>query len=447
MSTPQSRLSHLTSSLQPPPDLPSALSALALAFPYSQLSLDPKELTRHGTSFGSFSPALPPSIIVHAESTADVVKVVNIATLYSIVVIPVAGRTSLEGQFLPPALLSNLNTPPPCCPSSPSPLPLSSSPKIDVKSHPQTSPPTTRPTIHLSLSRMDKILSVHPLDFQAIVQPGVGWQTLNEHLVETGVQQQFPIDPAPGAQFGGMVGVGGSGTNAVGYGTMRSEWIQNLEVVLMSGEVIQTRGNGRSRKTSTGWDVGLALTSFRTVSSATSFVVSLLASGVSPISLEMLDGTSIRGLNLAEILPYKLVEEPTVFITDVCVPISRLAEFVDRSELDVLASGLLAPIVAHIGDGNVHRAILFLPTPGATTIPPAVLSLASRLSNLAISLEGTCAGEHGIGTTKRKFLRKELGAGTLGVMRRVKGLLDPRGLLNPGKVLFETLEEEERESE
>ena len=75
-----------------------------------------------------------------------------------------------------------------------------------------------------------------------------------------------------------------------------------------------------------------------------------------------------------------------------------------------------------------------------------MLALASRLSNLAIALEGTCAGEHGIGTTKRKFLRRELGAGTLRIMHQVKNLLDPKGLLNPGKILYATEEEEARES-
>lgn len=92
---------------------------------------------------------------------------------------------------------------------------------------------------------------------------------------------------------------------------------------------------------------------------------------------------------------------------------------------------------AHIGDGNVHRAILY--TAGSEQ---AAGKLAGELSRLAISLEGTCAGEHGIGTTKRKYLPQELGRGTLSVMRRIKRELDPLGLLNPGKVVFEAEEEE-----
>lgn len=74
---------------------------------------------------------------------------------------------------------------------------------------------------------------------------------------------------------------------------------------------------------------------------------------------------------------------------------------------------------------------------GAKT-PPEVVALASRLSKLAIVLEGTCTGEHGVGVKKRQYPDEELGAGTLEIMRKVKNLLDPDGLLNPGKVIYET---------
>lgn len=130
-------------------------------------------------------------------------------------------------------------------------------------------------------------------------------------------------------------------------------------------------------------------------------------------------------------------------ITDICVPLSRVAEFVDRSDVFVRESGLLAPVVAHIGDGNVHRAILFKGSDRTSTgPPPPVEELAKKLALLAIELEGTCSGEHGIGLTKRGYLRRELGEGTLGVMRRIKREMDPLNLLNPGKILFEEGDED-----
>ena len=374
-----------------------------------------------------------------------------------------------------------------------------------------------------------------------------------------------------------------------------------MTVVLMDGSVIRTKGSNRARKSTTGWDTGrlflgsegtlgvrsldcafttggadslshcpqiiteltvrlapvvplkVALTSFPSVAKAVTAVVDILGAGLTPTSLELLDGTSIRGLNLAKILPDELPEEPTVLmrfsnasdevnrasldtvakivkrvgarelrvakneeendelwkarkvrrflvsapcsracalllcslctfarsrstgrnsfssvqavvpwqvllafsssapanvgttsssqrqevleltsflrsmrmqITDVCVPISRLAEFVARSEELVQRSGLVAPIVAHIGDGSastdlslsigppsrareatltrrlpadVHRAILWKGAEGETERPKEVEHLAKALVKLALELEGTCAGEHGIG--------------------------------------------------
>lgn len=88
----------------------------------------------------------------------------------------------------------------------------------------------------------------------------------------------------------------------------------------------------------------------------------------------------------------------------------------------------------------MHRAILFKSLPGSTLVPPEVAALASSLCQLANSLEGGVAGEHGIGINKRKYLEQELGRPTLDLMRRIKNELDPLGLLNPGKVLFEDWE-------
>lgn len=79
------------------------------------------------------------------------------------------------------------------------------------------------------------------------------------------------------------------------------------------------------------------------------------------------------------------------------MPISRLAEFIARSDTYVSESGLCAPVVAHIGDGNVHRAILWKGAEGETKPPREVEALAKKLVELAQELEGTCAGEHGIG--------------------------------------------------
>ncbi len=82
------------------------------------------------------------------------------------------------------------------------------------------------------------MLALHKDDLDAVVQPGLGWEDLNEQLAEHGLF--FPPDPGPGAQIGGMIGTGCSGTNAYRYGTMR-EWVLSLTVVLADGTVIKTR--------------------------------------------------------------------------------------------------------------------------------------------------------------------------------------------------------------
>jgi D-lactate dehydrogenase (cytochrome) len=121
-------------------------------------------------------------------------------------------------------------------------------------------------------------------------------------------------------------------------------------------------------------------------------------------------------------------------ITDVCVPVSRLAECLTETRKDADASGLVAPIVGHVGDGNFHMLILIDPAnPDDVTRAKA---LHARMVARAIAMEGTCTGEHGIGLGKIGFLVDELGE-AVDVMRDIKRALDPQGLMNPGKIFAE----------
>ena len=119
--------------------------------------------------------------------------------------------------------------------------------------------------------------------------------------------------------------------------------------------------------------------------------------------------------------------------TDAIVPISRLADLVVGAKEDILASGLTAPIVGHVGDGNFHLAILVDPDDPAELERAKALN--DRLVRRAIAMDGTCTGEHGVGYGKAAFLEIEHGPETLAMMRAVKSALDPDGLLNPGKVI------------
>lgn len=118
--------------------------------------------------------------------------------------------------------------------------------------------------------------------------------------------------------------------------------------------------------------------------------------------------------------------------TDVCVPISRLAECVEETCKDIEESGLIAPIIGHVGDGNFHT--LPLAMPDDHEMREKINAFSERLSARAIAMGGTCTGEHGIGQGKRAYLMEEAGE-SFAVMTAIKQALDPDGILNPGKVL------------
>ncbi|MDF1728238.1 MAG: FAD-linked oxidase C-terminal domain-containing protein [Sulfitobacter sp.] len=123
----------------------------------------------------------------------------------------------------------------------------------------------------------------------------------------------------------------------------------------------------------------------------------------------------------------------TAVATDVCVPISRLADAVEAAEAKATELGLQAPTVGHAGDGNFHATVL-VDRENEEEMARAA-QFVSWLNDLAISMDGTCTGEHGIGQGKRPYLVKELGADTVDVMGAIKRALDPDNIMNPGKIL------------
>lgn len=121
------------------------------------------------------------------------------------------------------------------------------------------------------------------------------------------------------------------------------------------------------------------------------------------------------------------------YVTDVCVPISRLADCILKTKQEIQTSGLVAPLLGHVGDGNFH--VVFPLDPNH----PEELKEAQRLSQLfveyALQMDGTCTGEHGIGLGKIEALKQEHGPG-VGVMHAIKKSLDPQNIMNPGKVIL-----------
>ena len=368
--------------------------------------------------------------------------------------------------------------------------------------------------VSIDMNAMDRVLSVHEADLDAVVQPGITREALNNYLRDTGLF--FPIDPGANASLGGMAATRASGTNAVRYGTMKDN-ILALEAVMADGRVIRT--GTRAKKTSAGYDLtrlligsegtlGLiteltvklqgipeaiagGICSFPSVEAACNTVITTIQYGIPVARIELLDAVQVRacnhysGLELPEetllllefhgtkhgvgeqsemfgeiatdYTPHEfkwttdqeertklwkarhdafwaamaLVPGGIAMSTDVCVPISRLAECVEDTRRDIEETGIIAPIVGHVGDGNFHTLPIALPEDvDAWT---RIKAFVERLSERAIAMDGTCTGEHGIGQGKMKYLRQEMGP-AVDMMLAVKKALDPNDILNPGKL-------------
>src|SRR5499427_6121001 len=123
----------------------------------------------------------------------------------------------------------------------------------------------------------------------------------------------------------------------------------------------------------------------------------------------------------------------TMVATDVCVPISRLAECVTETQRDIEESRIMAPIVGHVGDGNFHLTLL-VDMDDADEVKRAK-ALSERLVDRALAMDGTCTGEHGVGQGKMKYLIAEHGKAALDVMTSIKRALDSHNIMNPGKIV------------
>ncbi|MFM8662996.1 MAG: FAD-binding oxidoreductase [Acidimicrobiaceae bacterium] len=124
-----------------------------------------------------------------------------------------------------------------------------------------------------------------------------------------------------------------------------------------------------------------------------------------------------------------------IFSTDVCVPISRLSECIEQTQKDLASSKIYGPLVGHVGDGNFH--VLLTADPNDHEAIERLEQFHTRLVQRALSLEGTCTGEHGIGVGKIDYLISELCSEAVNVMAMIKAALDPNCIMNPGKVIAE----------
>lgn len=375
--------------------------------------------------------------------------------------------------------------------------------------------------IILNLARMDRIIEIDTANVYAVVEAGVVTLQLQEAVESVGLF--YPPDPASSRQstLGGNVACNSGGPRCLKYGVTR-DYVTGLTVVLASGEIVKL--GGKLAKNATGYqllqlfvgsegtlgivtEVTLKLVplprarvtasaAFPRLAQASQAVAQIMASGILPCTLEMMDGTTINVVEdfLRAGLPREaqamlLLEQdgadedsarkdvetmaalcrelgatavriaadagerdllwqarravspalarirPNKLGEDIVVPRGQVPAMV--AEVGAIATryGLPIPVFGHAGDGNLHPNILFdLRDP---TEVRKVEYAARDIFRAALALGGTLSGEHGVGSLKREFLAEAQGETAVGLSRAIKQAFDPGNLLNPGK-LFPT---------
>ncbi|GKZ97511.1 hypothetical protein AnigIFM59636_000897 [Aspergillus niger] len=264
------------------------------------ISTDSEDLLAHGYSeWSSVNVDRLPVAVAYPKNTEQVSAIARICHKWQIPVIPFSGGSSVEGHISAPF-----------------------------------------GGISIDFAFMDRIIQFNKDDMDVVVQPGLCWSDLNSELVKMGSGLFFPIDPAPSAKIGGMIGTNCSGTNAVRYGTMR-DWVINLTVVLADGSVIKT--HRRPRKCSAGYNLNgiivgsegtigivteatlklavrpqhysVAVVPFNDIKSAVSAAADVIRSGVPVAALELMDEAQMRIVNQGGATrPRVWQETPTLFV-------------------------------------------------------------------------------------------------------------------------------------
>jgi glycolate oxidase len=454
--------------------LAAAVDELRSALAPDRVSADAATLEAYGRDESDLG-VHPPEVLALVESAEEVRRVFAISARHRLPVVPVAARSGKSGGSL--ALAGG---------------------------------------IAVSFERMNRILEITPEDLTARVQPGVITGELQRQVEAHGLF--YPPDPnsLDMCTIGGNVAENAGGPRALKYGVTR-EYVLGLEVVLPTGEILRT--GRRTIKGVAGYDVtallvgsegtlgivtevtlkllprprhvATALVVFHDVDAAARAISRVLASGVIPRCLELLDDTSLAAC--ARSAPFKfpagagaavLVEtdgndeeavfgeivrvaelvqadaagevivaqneaqrrdiwetrkylsvnlralHPLKLSEDIAVPRSKIPEMIRRTREIGARHGFLVATYGHAGDGNLHANVLF----DREEERPRVQAAVGEILRAAVDLGGTITGEHGVGLAKRDFLEYEQGRELVALQRRLKAVFDPAGLLNPGKI-------------
>ena len=456
------------------PDLQQAATALRRALAADRVMTAPEDMLVY--SYDGTWVVGRPEIVVTPLDTREVASVVRIASDEGIPIIPRGAASGLAGGSVP--LFGG---------------------------------------IVVNLTRMNRIIDIDRVNMTVVTQPGVVTATLQAAVEREGLF--YPPDPASLRQstIGGNVATSAGGPRCLKYGVTR-DYVLGLEAVLPNGEILRT--GALTAKNVTGYDLthlfvgsegtlGLVteatlrliplprarrtvMADFTDVAAAANAVTDVLAAGIVPCAMELMDNTTIKlveeyisaGLNEEagalllievdgedEVVPRQAEEievicrdratsvrlardqkEADVFWSarravaaafgqlrpnrlgeDIAVPRSKIPEAIERIRDIGVEFDLTIAIFGHAGDGNLHPNILVdLRDEDETR---RTLAAAEEIFKVAMQLGGVLSGEHGIGVLKRDYLADNLHPQALAMMRAIKRTIDPKNIMNPGKVL------------
>lgn len=455
-----------------PPGLAPALEA-ARALLGDRLSTAAAVRDQHGKDV-TYHAGHPPDAVAFPATTGEVAAIVRICAAHRVPVIPYGTGTSLEGHFA--ALEGGI------C------LDLGGLDRVlevnaaDLDARVEAG--VTRKALNAALRDTGLFFPIDP-GADASIGGMAATRASGTNAVRYGTMREAVLGLTVVTADGRVVRTGGRARkSAAGYDLTRL--FVGSEGTLGVITEIQLRLHGIPEA------IVAAVCPFATLEGAVETVIATIQSGVPVARVELLDALQMRATNAYSRLDYP--EQPTLFFefhgspagvqeqaetvaaladdngggpfrwtagteernrlwaarhdvfwsqkalrpgaeawtTDVCVPISRLAEAVLAAREDATASGLVAPIVGHVGDGNFHMTFLMDPDdPDEFT---RAASVNARLVARALAMGGTCTGEHGVGTGKMRHLEAEHGEG-VALMRTLKRAFDPDTILNPGKIV------------
>ena len=431
-------------------------------------------LERHGKD-EAYHAGVPPEAVVFATSTEDVVEVVNLCRAHKAPLIPFGTGTSLEGHIN--AIRGGIS------------LDLSLMTEVlevneeDLDCRVQAG--VTRKALNEHLRATGLMFPIDP-GADASLGGMTATRASGTNAVRYGTMKDNVLGLTVVMANGDVVRTGGRAPkSSAGYDLTRL--MIGSEGTLGVITEIQLKLYGQPEA------VSAAVCLFPDIDAAAKTAIMVKQMGIPVARMELVDGASIRAINEADQLG--MVEKPHIFFefhgtatwvaeqaertqeiaaelggedfewstrpedrtrlwnarhnmfysvqrmrpgsvgwpTDVCVPISRLADCINQTLEDLSQTNLLAPLVGHVGDGNFH--LQYLIDPNNEDELSEARWVNSRMIERAIEMGGTCTGEHGVGHGKIKYLEAEHGAPSLAVMASIKRALDPENIMNPGKIL------------